>query len=274
MADLRPCSLDWLSGVTEEDVEASSALREAFRHLQLADAEIDHFQSIRLAMEDAAAAEDDSRRAFALSPEERRQLIEMSDRIIERFHAIHETLQEEPDPWLHERAADQARLAFGSSRDDLRSILSWHFQNMAAHQSSIEAKISFLERAIPYRSAGDSLPSQLTQLYLQSGLVARGVERIAPLVQRFPGDAALLQAAGILLAAGKDYPRAEALLARALEAARDDRLRSEIHYNLGYACELTGRIAQGIRHYEEALSLHPENAKARQGLERLRQRAR
>ena len=204
-------------------------------------------------------------------------LVEMFRRsaaeLIADLKSLEQATQNGADPWLRDRANGTAAeaMAVQPPGKTLTATLCAGLLLAAKESAGDPAqRLSYLEDATRYAGEDAGAAVRLAQMWLELNQPARGIPALEAVLAKDAKNAVVDQTLGVLLAAsGRLAPGLEALQ-RALGHASEPALRSEIHQNIGFALQRSGRLEEAAGEYEKAIAENPANSDARARLANLR----
>ena len=257
-ADRHEIDGSWLRGISSEIIARANVLQDAFLQLERVRSAEDRLRG--------AIAE----RRLAGKPLTDPGLFQLAIAITDELTRVEKSLRIGKDPWLDDRTNRLAQATLDvKGTKTLAATLSRYFLKVASGSPDAQTKRSYLERALPYARDDEHAPEEHAKQWLALGAPASAIPVLESDVLAHPSDPIRLRTLGVLYAAAGDPAKGLATLDRALAAAEDKPLRSEILQNRGYTLERAGQRAAAIEAYRQAIVENPENAGARGLLQKL-----
>jgi spermidine synthase len=169
------------------------------------------------------------------------------------------------DWWLDARAVLLAQSALGVKlpRTTLGGTLAEWFLQMAKKQPTRETGTPYVKQAMDLAHHDPVVALQFADMAMKTGMVPEGLTVLAKAQARFPDDARLFLATGVLQRNSGQLEEGLLTLTKGLDLAENHIVLSQLHCDLGLTHQSMRQFDQARVHYEEALEVNPENAQAR-----------
>ena len=175
------------------------------------------------------------------------------------------------DAWLDARASLLAQRALDveTPRSSLGGTLAEWFLQAARKQKTRETGAPYVLQAMELAHHDPVVTLQVAEIAMNVGMAAQGLEVLARARQRYPNDARLFLATGVLERSRGQKEQSLLTLTQGLELAEDRVVLSQLHSDLGLSHQSLRHFDQARAHYEQALETNPENMQAQQRLSTL-----